>query len=420
MKQLLVCYKQNRKLRVRCNILTDVFVPIQDVISPQKTTLTVPRNDLIQLSDIVIIKDNNSGKVEYIGYIDTLVNKVNTEMSCYPLINVFDNDFMLDQMFKLKFKVKYLFILGWVQQKETEDAEVDAVEWLETQIKRAFVDTEDDLQALPLEIEKNTQSPVFYKKALDTANLFEVYVDLFINTGLYVVFTDLVYDRNEITGIKCEIRCNKEEKLYRLYEHDPIIQKVDIVDNTFNNYNKIIATEELTEEQIANNVNPAVFYFYLLNNNDITTNAKDEKRIKQVRSKAISFNLADGIDEENALKQEILIERGKTKEEAEQLVKDGYTDAEIDEAIQESRAKALILSIYNELQAPEYDLKIEIDMLNNENIYLYRSIEFITNSGVKYTSNITRIERLNEKQVRITLGALRNSLTDFKKKVEAI
>ena len=35
-------------------------------------------------------------------------------------------------------------------------------------------------------------------------------------------------------------------------------------------------------------------------------------------------------------------------------------------------------------------------------------------------SNCTRIEILNDKQVKITLGALRNSLTDFKKKIEGI
>ena len=281
MKQLLVCYKKDRKLRVRANILTDVFVPVEDIISPQKTTLILPKTDKIELSDIIIIKDNSSGKIEYIGYIDTLVNTVNTEISCYPLINVFDNDFVLDQMF---------------QESTNEDGAkvdigVDAVDWLYTQIERAFIDTEDDLQALPLVLpEKNkriTKTPVFYKKALDTANLFEAYIDLFINTGVYVVFSDLVYERNEIVGIKCEIRCNKDERIYRIYEHEPTIQSVDIVDNTFNNYNKIIATEELAEGVTRE---PARFYFYLLNNNDITTDASHPNRIKQVRSKAITFS----------------------------------------------------------------------------------------------------------------------------------
>ena len=78
MKQLLVCYKENRKLYVRINTLIDVVIPIEDIISPQKTTIIVPKNDKIQLNDIIIVKNNNSGKIEYIGYIDTLVNKVNT------------------------------------------------------------------------------------------------------------------------------------------------------------------------------------------------------------------------------------------------------------------------------------------------------------------------------------------------------
>ena len=59
------CYKKNRKLLVRHTILTDVFVPVEDVISPQKTTLVIPKSDKVELSDIVIIRDNNSSKIEY-------------------------------------------------------------------------------------------------------------------------------------------------------------------------------------------------------------------------------------------------------------------------------------------------------------------------------------------------------------------
>lgn len=411
MKQILVCYKENRSLRVRANILTDVFVPVEDIISPQKTTLIVPKNDKIQLSDIVIIKDNSSSKIEYIGYIDTLSNKVTTEMNCYPLINVFDNDFVLDQMFKTMNKGQYNNSGVWVEDAtQKEDVDIDATIWLYNQIERAFIDTDDDLQALPLIIENKVKTPVFYKKALDTSNLFEVYVDLFINTGLYVVFSDLVYNQNEITGIKCEIRSNRDERLYRIYEHDVSIQKVEIIDHTFGNYNKIIATEELPKDDNGypvykkdgngNDIPPQRYYFYLLNNNDITTEPNDEVRIQQ--------EIDEGLPE-NSLGRRI--KQVRSKEISFELEEEGT---------QEENARALILSIYNELQAPEYDLKIEIEMLKKDNLFLYRKVDFIANSGIIYTSNITKIERLNDKQVRITLGALRNSLTDFKKKVEVI
>ena len=128
---------------------------------------------------------------------------------------------------------------------------------------------------------------------------------------------------------------------------------------------------------------PQRYFFYLLNDNSITTDPDDERRIKQVRSKEITFTM----DEE------------KTQEE---------------------NANALILAVYNELQAPEYNLKIEIEMLKNDNIKLYRRVDFTAESGIIYSSNVTKIEILNEKQIKVTLGALRNSLTDFKKKVEAI
>lgn len=375
MKQLLFCYKQDRKLRVRYTLLTDVFVSVEDVISPQKTTLTVPKTGKIQLNDIVIIRDNNSGYIEYIGYIDTLENKANTEFSCYPLINVFDNDYVLDQVFKKE-----------TNQDGTKiDVEIDVSKWLETQIKRAFVDTDDHLQALPLIIRNNTKQPVFYKKVIDTSNLFEVYIDLFVNTGVYIVFSGLSYKNEEIDGIYCDIYCNATEKSYYLRYDNPQIQKIDIVDNTFTNYNKIILTENISEEELEKNpdLQPKRFYFYLLNNNEVTTNPNDERRIKQVRSKEVTFGLdKDKTDEENA--------------------------------------KALMLAVYNELQAPEYNLQITIDMFNNENIKLYRRVDFLSENGIIYTSNVTKIEKLNDLQIRITLGALRNSLTDFKKKVEAI
>lgn len=368
MKQLLFCYKEGKDLYVRYTILSDVTVTAHDIVSPQKTTLKVPKTNEIELSDIIIVRDNSSGKIEYIGYIDTLVNKEVTEISCYPLINVFDNDFVLDQMFKKD-----------VNADGTEvDVEVDAVVWLETQIKREFVDTEDWLQALPLIIRRKANS-VLYKRVLDTANLFEAYLDLFVNTGLYVEFNELEYDGTKIS-IYCDICCNKTEDVYALRYDDINIQKVDIVDNTFTNYNKVIATEEIAEEDVGKK-EPRVYVFYLLDNNDITQNANHERRIKQVRSKAISFSVED-------------------------------TD--------EDTANALMLAVYNELQAPEYNLQITIDMLKNDKVKLYRRVDFYAESGIIYSSNITKIEKLNDLQVRVTLGALRNSLTDFKKKVEVI
>ena len=392
-KQLIFCYKENRKLLIRCNVLTDVFIPTEDVISPQKTTLTIKKTDKVELNDIVIIRDNNSGKIEYIGYIDTLTNKTNTEISCYPLINVFDNDYVLDQMFEKS-----------TNEDGTEvDIEVDVVYWLITQLTRAFIDTDDNLQALPLIVRNYTNKPVLYKRAIDTPNLFEVYIDLFINTGVYIVFNELSYNLNEIDGIYCDIYCNTDEKPYYLRCDNPQVQNIDIVDNTFTNYNKIIATQEISEEELGKNpdLKPQRYYFYLLNDNSITRNPNDERRIKQVRSKEITFSLnVEGEDEID--KDETLTEEQKEEEKNRR------------------RANALLLAVYNELQAPEYNLQITIDMLKNDNIRLYRSVDFLAESGIIYSSNITKIEKLSDLQIRITLGALRNSLTDFKKKVEAI
>ena len=391
MKHLLFCYKQNRKLRVRHSVLTDVFVPVQDIISPQKTTLKIAKTNKVQLNDIVIIRDNETGAIEYIGYIDTLSNKVTTEISCYPLINVLDNDFVLDQLFETI-----------EQDGENVDADADVIGWLIMQLQRAFIDTDDSLQALPLIIRNFTNQPVFHKKTIDTANLLEVVTDLFIETGVYFVFSGLSFDGYEIDGIYCDIYCNKREKAYYLRWDNPSIQSVDIVDNTFTNYNKVIATQNLPEdatpEQIANRKR---YFFYLLKDNSITTDPNDPMRIKQVRSKEITFDL----DVEG--EEEIDNDPNLTPEEKE-------------EEKNRRRANALILAVLNELQAPEYNLKITVKMFKDENIKLYRRVDFTAESGIIYTSNVTKIEILNDLQVSVTLGALRNSLTDFKKKVEAI
>ena len=404
MKQLLFCCKQNRELIVKHSILTDIFIPIQDVISPQKSTLIIPKTNKVELSDIVIMRENKSGIIEYIGYIDTIANKNNTEISCYPLINVFDNDYVLDEMFET-IQQKVIDENGNITETlEEVDADIDVTKWLTKQLTREFIDTDDYLQALPLIIRNQSKKPVFYKKILDTANLLEIYIDLFISTGVYVVFSGLSYNNNKIDGIYCDICSNTDIKPYKLRYDNPQIQNVNIVDNTFSSYNKIIATEELpedaTDEQIANRQR---YYFYLLDNNEITREQNDNvriaeeqrilqeekrvvylgRRIKQVRSKEITFSLEG--------------DKG-----------------------QKENANALLLAVYSELQAPEYNLQITIDMFYNNNLTLYRSVDFTAESGIIYSSNITKIEKLNEKQVRITLGALRNSLTDFKKKVEVI
>ena len=370
LRQLIFAFRQNRELKVRHTILTDIFVPIEDVVSPQKTELTIPKTNKVELNDIVIIRNNDNNIIDFIGYIDTISNKEVTKISCYPLINAFDNDFVLDQMYKKSTN----------QDGTTTDIEVDCGQWLSTQLQRAFIDTDDDLQALPLIIRNRIERPVLYKKVIDTSNLFEVYTDLVVNTGIYILFSDLSYSENKINGIYCDIYCNFDKKPYNLRWDNPQIQNVDIVDNTFTNYNKIIATQELEEGATGT---PKRYYFYLLNDNSITTDPTDARRIKQVRSKEITFTLeANKTDEENI--------------------------------------NALILAVLNELQAPEYNLKITIEMFANDNIKMYRRINFLGDNGVVYDSSVTRIEKLNDLQIKITLGALRNSLTDFKKKVEAI
>lgn len=409
-REILFCYKEDKKLRIRKSILTDVFVPVQDVISPQKTTLKILKTPEIEISDIIIIRDNDSGKIEYIGYIDTIKTKTTTEIFCYPLINVFDNDYVLTQMYEETTN----------EDGETVDSEVDVYNWLKKNLENVFVKAQvynynldtskfDPYQALPLIIRNKLKKTVFYKKALDTSNLFEVYTDLFINTGVYIEFNELSYDGIYIDGIYCDIYCNNDEEPIYLREDNPQIQNVEIVDNTFTNYNKLIAIQSQKEDENGNLV-PATnslqkYTFFLLEDNSITTDPNASGRFKQVRSKIMSFDVEEYSNEEKKqLKEEL------------NLANNVLVEVEI----KKRQAKALMLKVYNELQAKEYNLAITITMFKNDRIKLHKMVDFVAESGTIYTSRITKLEILNDKQIKITLGALRNSLTDFKKKVEAI
>lgn len=437
MKQMLVCEKVNRKLQIKKSILTDVYVHLEDVISPQKTKFVLPKQSGLEVGDTIIIRDNVSAKVEYIGYIDAVNTKDTTELMCYPLIKIFDNDFVLDQMFKtVPKKVWGVDEKKWIETGEQEDFDVDVLSWLSTQIKRAFIYTDDDLQHFPFEIRKGNDI-VLYKRVLDTSNLFEIYVDLFLQTGVYIEINEVKFNKNVVEGIYLDIKSNTKRQPYTFRWDDLFVRNISITDNTFNHFNKLIVTQELEEDA---KETPSRFYFYLLNNNDITTVANDSvriereiaedlpagslgRRIKFVRSKEISFKLDADDNEVLEVARDYFISSGMDESEVDELLKNGIPsehESAIGEAVKQSRANALIQCVRDELQAPEYDLKIEITMKPNSEIQLYRNVEFLAENGVAYYSNVTKIEKVNDLEYVVTLGALRNSLTDFKKKVEGI
>ena len=370
MKQLLFLGKTTSKsLYVKANTLADVAFPVEDIISPQKTDFVIQRIENVENGDVIVVFEDDISQAEYIGIVETVVTTTTTRVSCYPLIMVFDNDLVLDQMYQQTTN----------RNKDTVDGPVNVTKWLETQMIRSFVDTEDVYQFLPLEIVHATISPSFLKKVIDTSNLYDVYTSIFVDTGVYIRFSGLKIEGGTIK-IVCEFHNNREEETYLLFYDNPTLAHVEITDKTFEGINKIIVTEELAEES---QETPRRFYFYLLKDNSITIDHAHEKRIKQVKSKEITFNFGEYL-----------------------------TDAEA--------IKALLVVVHNELQAPEYNLKIELTMLNNDKLTMCRKVKYTHEDGTTYYSNITKIEKIGDNQVKVTLGALRNSLVDFKKRLEDI
>lgn len=322
-------------------INTDVKIKVYDSQVPQLTTFEVLKNSKISVGDYIIIKDEN----EYIGVVESISGVNTLEVSTYPIEHIFDNDLDIDKL----------------------DGTMNVVEWLSTQITRNFINTDDIYMKIPFIFEDTLDNNVQYKTIVDTSNLLDIINEIYLKTGIYMDYST-VYEGGKLYAIKITFKDVSKEKIKKIRYDNP--QIVDNINYDFANatYNKVTIYVGGDEE---NKGTP--YRIYLREDNELTTNPKDEYRIKKVVNKNVDFTAEVGSEDE--------------------------------------LAEAIVVMAEKELKSDIFGYKIEFIILVNKNSkWKYRQACVFTGENKTFYTLVTRIEYLSEKHIKITLGAYRTKL----------
>lgn len=315
-----------------------------DCIVPQKTTLTFDKNIKVEENDIIVVRDAITLNEEYLGIVETKdVSNVLT-LLIVPFIALMDNDLLI----------------------KTLDGSISVQQYILDEININFVETDDVLNKYNIVVNDMTEEEVKYKVVDTTSNLMEILNEIYLNTGIYVDFS-LKYDLGKIVGINCNIYNANEQDVKKIrFDNPQIIDKIDYKFSQYGNYNK--ASIKVGESG-------KTYYFYLREDNRLTTNPKDQLRLKRVRNKNLTLTADYGNEDQ--------------------------------------LAEALVLLAQSELCGDAFAYSIEFTILRNAiNDWRYRQRCDFRAEDKLYESYITQIEYLNEKEAKVMLGAFRYTLTD--------
>lgn len=328
-------------LNKKDTLLTDLQIKNFDCITPQLTTFSVLKNEKIVDSDILIVKDTT----EFVGVIDRISTDKTTEIAMYPIEHKFDNELDLDYL----------------------DGTMKVVEYLQTQITRNFIDTDDIYMKFPFTFENTLAEDVEYKTIVNTSNLLDVINEIYLNTGVFMQYIP-VYSEGKLTSVKIVFKNVANEKIKKLRWDNP--QIVDNVSYAFSNTsaNKATVWVGKTEESKG-----TPYKIYLREDNELTTNPADPYRIKKV----VNMN----------------IDLTAETETAEEL------------------AEAVVLIARDTLKSDIFGYQIQFTMLINKNSKWHerQACVFKAKDRTFYTL-VTRLEYLSDKHLKITLGAYRTKL----------
>lgn len=341
MKQFLILdHFMNKKDIVETDVTPKVF----DCIVPQKTTVSFKADINVNENDIVIIRDAETLKEEYVGIIETREKGKTVTLAILPFISICDNDCKI----------------------ETLDGTINVQQYITNQINNNFVNTDDIYNKYNLIIRDFTINPITYKAVSDTSNLLDVLNEIYLNTGIYVDFS-IMYEQGKPTGIYCDIYNANEQVVKKIrFDNPQIVDKIDYKFSQYGNYNKASILDENTKK---------TYYFYLREDNKITTNPKDTLRLKRVKNKNVTLSAE-------------------------------YSNAD-------ELAEALVLLAQKELGGDAFAYSIEFKVLRRAiSDWKYRQRCDFRAEDKLYQSYITNIEYLNDKEAKVTLGAYRYTLTD--------
>lgn len=319
-------------------ITTDVEITNFDSTVPQLTTFKVLKNNNIKTSDIVLIKDEFIGIVERVGGVNY------TEVAMYPIEHKFDNDLDIDTL------------------------DGDVVAYLEEQITKNFIETDDIYMKTPFVFENTLTETYNYTTIVDSGNLLDIINEIYLNTGVCMDY-EPVYTNGKFTAIKIKFKNVANEKVKWIrYDNPQIVGEIEYqMSNTSSNKVTIYVKEE--DESFTK------YKIYLTEDNELTANPTDERRIKKVINKNIEFT----------------------------------ADEEVETADQ--YASAIFALAKKELKSDIFGYKIEFTIIRNKNSpWNYRQACVFVAEDRTYNSLVTRIEYLSDKHAKITLGAFRTKL----------
>lgn len=327
---------------------TDVMPTVFDCIVPQKTTIVFAQKVNINDEDIVLIRDSETKRIDYLGICDTVEKGKLYKVAILPFIAICDNEL----------------------EVETLNAEVggqDTVQlWIERQILKNFVNTDDIYNKYNIEVRDNTNEPIYYKAVDDTDNLLDALNEIYLNTGLYIDF-NVSMSNGRVNKIYCDIYNANEQPIKKIrYDNPQIIDEIDYRFSQYGNYSKAVIKVGDTGRSFA---------FYLRQDNKVTTNPEDALRIKKIKSKNVELSADYGSEDE--------------------------------------LAEALALMAQKTLCGDAFAYSIEFNIMRRAiSDWKFRQrCDFFAEDRL-YQSYITNITYLNDKEARVTLGAYRYTLTD--------
>lgn len=327
--------------------ITDVTPQVFDCIVPQKTTFTFQKDINISEEDVCIVRDMQTKNIEYLGIIDTIERDKIVTVSTLPFISICDNDLKVDTL-------------------NAVAGESSVQDYIEAQILKNFVNTDDIYSKFNIYVQDETDEPIYYKAVSETDNLLDVLNEIYLNTGLYINF-EVGFSDGEITAIYCKIYNANEQQVKKIrYDNPQIIDKIDYKFSQYGNYSKCTI-------QVGDTAR--IFEFYLRQDNKITTNPQDDLRIKKVKNKNVKFTASYSTEDE--------------------------------------LAEALVLLAQKTLCGDAFAYSIEFNVLRRaiSDWKFSQRCDFLAPDRL-YQSYITNIQYLNDKEARVTLGAYRYTLTD--------
>ena len=328
--------------------MTDTTPTIFDTITPQMTTFVFEGRLDINDEDVIVLRDNQTNEVEYLGVVDTVEKDVVTSVRVLPFIGICDNE------------------LSVATLNSSTDTQITVQDWITYEIVTNFVTTADIYNQYPIVVRDRTTNAVYYKAVSETDNLLDVLNEIYLNTGLYLDF-EPVFSGDKITSINCNIyNANEQDVKVIRYDNPQIVDKVDYKFSQYGNYSKATITIK------ANNKS---FEFYLRQDNKVTTNPTDPLRIKKVKNKNVEYTASYNTEDELAEGLALLAQKT--------LCGDAFA----------------------------YSIEFNVMRKAITNWHFRQRCDFMAEDRL-YESYITCIQYLNDKEARVTLGAYRYTLTD--------